>query len=95
MTRDELTDRVLELFPPLANVTPWEWDETEEGEPVVMVEANATFTGLEDGSVDFTGPIPNTTLIGIYRIKPDGHFTLLATRDDPIVTAAAVQARHN
>ena len=25
MTRDELTDRVIELFPPLAEVKPWEW----------------------------------------------------------------------
>ena len=42
MTRDELTDRVLELFPPLAEVKPWEWAETDEGEPVVMIEAHAT-----------------------------------------------------
>ena len=39
MTRDELSDRVLELFPPLAEVEPWDWDETDEGEPVVMVES--------------------------------------------------------
>ena len=31
MTRDELSDRVIELFPPLAEVKPWEWAETEEG----------------------------------------------------------------
>ena len=46
MTRDELTERVIELFPPLAEVKPWEWGETEEGEPVVLIERHATFTGL-------------------------------------------------
>ena len=46
MTRDELTDRVIELFPRLADVKPWDWAETDEGEPVVMVERHATFTGL-------------------------------------------------
>ena len=34
MTRDELTDRILELFPQLAEVEPWERAETEEDEPV-------------------------------------------------------------
>ena len=29
MTRNELTDRVTELFPPLAEVEPWEWAETD------------------------------------------------------------------
>jgi hypothetical protein len=38
MTRDELTDRIVELFPPLAEVEPWEWAETEEDEPVVLIE---------------------------------------------------------
>ena len=52
MTREELTDRVLELFPPLADVEPWEWNETEEAEPVVMIERHATFTGLDDGGID-------------------------------------------
>ena len=37
MTREELTERVTELFPPLAEVTPWDWAETDEGEPVVVV----------------------------------------------------------
>ena len=38
MTRDQLTDRIIELFPKLADVTPWEWNETEDSEPVVMIE---------------------------------------------------------
>ena len=58
MTRDELTDRVTELFPPLAEVEPWQWAETEEGEPVVVVERYASFTGLDGGDVDLTAPIP-------------------------------------
>ena len=39
MTRDELTERVVELFPPLAEVKPWDWGATDEGEPVVMIES--------------------------------------------------------
>ena len=95
MTREELNDRVLELFPPLAQVEPWAWDETEEGEPVVMVENHSTFTGVADGSVDLTTPIPNTIKIGVYRIQPDNHFTLVGLADDPIAKAAAEQARRN
>ncbi len=52
MPRDELTDRVIELFPPLAEVKPWDSGETDEGEPVVVVEAHASFTGLDSGCVD-------------------------------------------
>ena len=54
MTRDELTNRVIELFPPLAQVKPWEWAETDEGEPVVCIERHATFTGLDTGDIDLT-----------------------------------------
>ena len=95
MTRDELTARVTELFPPLAEVKPWEWAETEEGEPVVMIEAHATFTGLDTGDVDLTAPIPNTSKVGVWRIDPSGHYALMGLMDDPIVTAAAEQAKSN
>ena len=30
LTDDELTDRIIELFPPLAEVKPWDWNETED-----------------------------------------------------------------
>jgi hypothetical protein len=95
MTRDELTDRILELFPKLAEVEPWDWDETEDSEPVMMIERHATFTGLYDGAVDLTAPIPNTQKIGVWRIEPDGHYALKGLTDDPIVTAAAEQAKRN
>jgi hypothetical protein len=95
MTRDDLTHRVLELFPPLGEVEPWEWAETEEAEPVVMVEQHATFTGLDTGDVDLTAPIPNTAKIGVWRIDPTSHYVLVGLMDDPIVTAAAEQARKN
>ena len=72
MTRDELTDRVIELFPPLADVKPWEWNETEGGEPVVMIERHATFTGMADGAIDLTTSIPNTPRFGVWRIEPSG-----------------------
>ena len=64
MTRDELANRVIELFPPLAQVEPWDWAETDEGEPVVVVDAHASFTGLDTG-VDLTAPIPNPSKIGV------------------------------
>jgi hypothetical protein len=43
--RADLTNRVTELFPALAEVEPWEWAETEESEPVVCIEHHAPFTG--------------------------------------------------
>jgi hypothetical protein len=95
MTRDGLKARVTELFPPLAGVEPWEWDETPDGEPVVCIERHATFTGLDTGDVDLTAPIPNTSKIGVWRIDTAGTSTLMGTMDDPVVTAAAEQARKN
>jgi hypothetical protein len=95
MSRDELTNRVLELFPPLAEVEPWNWAETDEGEPVVVVEAYASFTGLDSGDVDLTAPIANTSKIGVWRIEPSGHYALMGLMDDPVAAAAAEQATNN
>ena len=95
MTREQLTDRVTELFPPLAEVEPWDWAETEEGEPVVVIEKHASLTGLDTGDVDLTAPIPDTSKIGVWRIEPSGHYTLQGLADDPIATAAAEQAKSN
>ena len=95
MTREELTDRILELFPELAEVEPWDWAETEDDEPVVMIEKHATFTGLDDGAVDLTSPIPNTVMVGVWRIERDNHYELKGLMDDPIATAAADQGPHN
>jgi hypothetical protein len=94
MTREELTDRILELFPALAEVEPWEWNETEDSEPVVMIEGYATFTGMYDGAVDLTAPVPNTPKIGVWRIEPDGQYELKGLMDDPTVKAAD-QGPHN
>jgi hypothetical protein len=93
MTSDQLADRILELFPPLAEVEPWEW--AEDSEPVVMIEGHATFTGLDGGAVDLTAPIPNTAAVGVWRIEPDGHHELKGLVEDPVVTAAAEQARRS
>jgi hypothetical protein len=95
MTRDELTNRVIELFPPLAQVEPWEWAETDEDEPVGLIENHATFTGLDTGDVDLTAPNPNTSKVGVWRIEPSGRCALMGLMDDPIVTAAAEQAPFN
>ncbi len=95
MTRDELTDRILDLFPQLAEVEPWDWAETEEDEPVVLIERHASFTGLDGRAVDLTSPIPNSGKIGVWRIKPDGHYELKGLMDDPVVTPAAEQAKRN
>jgi hypothetical protein len=95
MTRDQLTDRVTELFPPLAEVEPWEWAKTEEGEPVVAIERHCSFTGLDTGDVALTAPIPNTSKIGVWRIDPSGHYVLMGLMDDPLATAAAEQAKNN
>jgi len=95
MTRTELTDRITELFPPLAEVEQWDWAETEEGEPVVCIERHATFTGLDTGDVDLTTSVPNTKLIGVWRIDPSNHYALVGLADDPIATTAAEQAKRN
>ena len=95
MARDELTDRVLELFPKLAEVEPWEWNETEDSEPVVMIDRYATFTGIHDGAVDLTAPVPNTQKIGVWRIDTTGHYVLVGIGDDPLAAAAAEQAPLN
>jgi hypothetical protein len=44
---------------------------------VVCIEHYATFPGLGDGAVDLTTTIPNTTLIGIWRIGTDNRYTLV------------------
>ena len=95
MTREQLTDRVIELFPPLAGVEPWEWAETDEGEPVVVVEKHASFTGLDTGDVDLTAAIPKTSKVGVWRIDTTGVYVLMGLLDDPVVTAAAEQAKRN
>jgi hypothetical protein len=50
---------------------------------------------LDDGTVDLTAPIPNTSTIGVWRIEPSGHYTLEGVAEDPLARAAAEQARHN
>lgn len=95
MTRDELTERILELFPTLGEVEDWRWDETEAGEPIVLIEMNASFTGLDNGDVLLCGPIPNTRLIGVYRIKPDSRYFLERLEGDPFAVEAAQQAKLN
>ena len=83
------------LYPPLAEVEPWDWAETEEDEPVVMIERHASFTGLDTGDVDLTAPIPSTAQIGVWRIDPSGHYVLMGLMEDALVTAAAEQAKNN
>ena len=95
MTQDELTDRIIELFPPLAEVKPWDWGETDEGEPVVVIERYASFTGLDGGDVDLTTPVPNTSKLGVWRIEPSGRYALQGLMDDPTVTVAAERAKKN
>jgi hypothetical protein len=41
------------------------------------------------------GPIPNTRLIGVYRIKPDNRYLLERLEDDPFAQVAAQQAPLN
>ena len=95
MTREQLTDRITALFPALAEVEPWDWAETDEDEPVVMIEHHATFTGLDSGAVDLTTSVLTTDKIGVYRIEPDNHYELKGLADDPIATAAAERAKRN
>jgi hypothetical protein len=61
---------------------------------VVCIERHATFTGLDAGDIDLTTTVPNTTLVGVWRIDPCGVYVLMGLMDDPIATAAAEQARN-
>jgi hypothetical protein len=85
---------VLELFPDLAQVEPWEWAETEEGEPVLCIERHATFTGLDDGAVDLTTTIRNSGLVGVWRIATNNRWHLVGLSEDPLAKAAE-QAKFN
>ena len=80
---------------PLAEVEPWDWAETDEGEPVVCIERHATFTGLDTGDIDLTTTVPNTSMIGVWRIDPANRYNLIGLADDPIATAAGEQAPNN
>jgi hypothetical protein len=40
MPREQLIARVLDLYPQLAEVEPWQWSETEQGEPVALIEGH-------------------------------------------------------
>jgi hypothetical protein len=91
MTRDELRDRIAELaelMPGLAEIEEGEWTETPAGEPFVMM-GEVGLTGLDSGAVELIGPIPNTGLVAVYRIKPDNHFDLVGLVDDPAIAAQA------
>ncbi len=60
-----------------------------------MIEAHATFTGLDTGDVDLTAPIPNTSKLGVWRIDTTGHYVLMGLMDDPLAKAAGEQAPLN
>lgn len=45
--------------------------------------------------MDLTAPIPNTSKVGVWRIDPSNHYALMGLMDDPLVTAAAEQAKNN
>ncbi len=91
MTRDELIDRIEELFPQLADVEEREWTETPAGEPFVVIDQWA-FTGLDSGAIELVSAIPNTGKVGVYRIEPDNRYELVGLTDDP---AIAMQAALN
>jgi hypothetical protein len=42
-----------------------------------------------------TAPIPNRAPVGVWRIEPDGHHERKGLAEDPVVTAAAEQARRS
>ena len=77
MTRDELTHRVLELFPPLARRRAVGLGRDRGGKAGAHGrKSTTTFTGLDSGDIDLTAPVPNTTRVGVWRIEPNNHYTL-------------------
>ena len=40
-------------------------------------------------------PIPNTTMLGVYRIKPDNRYVLERLEQDPFVVEVAEHAKLN
>lgn len=93
MTRDELSKRIEELFPQLADVEEREWTETPEGEPFVLIE-QVGFTGLDTGAIEIVGSIPKTGLVAVYRVEPvsadgESRFKLVGLADDPAIAMQA------
>jgi hypothetical protein len=81
---------VLELFPDLGGgVEAWRWDETEAGEPFVLIDMHASFTGLESGDLLLCCPIPNTGKVGVYRIDTGNRYALVRLEDDPFASEQA------
>ena len=91
MTRAELTDRILELSPPLGDVEDWYWDETEAGAPIVTIGNYNTFSGLHNGDVLVCGPVPDTTLTAVFRVKPDNSGFLARVEPEPLAVEAAAK----
>ena len=60
-----------------------------------MVERHATFTGLDSGDIDLTTSVPNTKLIGVWRIDTGNRYNLIGLADDPFAAAASEQAPNN
>ena len=95
MTREELSDRVIELFPPLAEVKPWNWAETDEGEPGGLHRAPRDLHRPRQRRRGPDGADPEHDQgrrladRAERLLRPDG------LMDDPIVTAVAEQARNN
>jgi hypothetical protein len=44
--------------------------------------------------VDLTTTIPNSTLVGVWRLETDGHYHLIGLSEDPLAKAAE-QAKFN
>jgi hypothetical protein len=57
------------------------------------MERTATVTGLDDGAIDLTTTVPQTKLIGVWRIDPSGHYELKGMAEDPLAKAAGQQAK--
>ena len=91
MTRAELTDRILELTPPLRDVEGWDWDETEAGGPIVTIGNYNTFSGLDNGDLLVCGPVPDTTLTALFRVKPDNSGALVRLEPEPLAVEAAAK----
>lgn len=54
---------------------------------MVVIERHASFTGLDNGDVDLTAPIPNTSMSGVWRIETNNRYSLVGLVDDPSVYA--------
>ena len=91
-----LSDRILDLFRPLAAVKPVGAERDHEGEPVVMVEGHATLHRPQHRRRRPDRADPGDVEDRRLEDRAEsGFYYMVGLAEDPVVAAAAEQAKNN